>query len=255
MKVSVALVLACLAVASAKFVDPYAKRDHRIVGGVEADKHEFPSILNLGYHSCGAALIHPKWALTAAHCVTINQVVGGDHIINQNEGTEQRIAVKRNVVHPDYMNPGRFSNDMALLELEQPFVLNQYVQLAKLPPRNFLPRGNAEVAGWGTTESGRLPDELHKVTVPLVDNAACEGSYGSDIDQSMICAGIAGKDSCQGDSGGPMFCDSDNGVVHCGIVSWGRGCGLAGYPGVYARTSHFIDFIEQTIGAANMTIV
>jgi hypothetical protein len=50
--------------------------------------------------------------------------------------------------------------------------------------------GDAVVAGWGTTETGRLPYELHKVTVPLVDNTACEGSYGNQIDSSMICAGI-----------------------------------------------------------------
>jgi trypsin len=217
------------------------------VGGVEADKHEFPSILNLGYHSCGAALIHPKWALTAAHCIPINQLVGGDHIINENEGTEQRIPVTRSIPHPRYQNPGSFSNDAALLELSRPFQLNEYVQLAKLAPRNFEAFGDAVVAGWGTTETGRLPDELHKVTVPLVDNAACEGSYGGQIDGSMICAGIAGKDSCQGDSGGPMFCNSTEGMVHCGIVSWGRGCGLAGYPGVYARTSEFHDFINQYV--------
>lgn len=58
----------------------------------------------------------------------------------------------------------------------------------------------------------------------------------------MICAGEEGKDSCQGDSGGPMTCA---GGVHCGIVSWGRGCALAGYPGVYTQTSYFADFITD----------
>ena len=56
----------------------------------------------------------------------------------------------------------------------------------------------------------------------------------------MICAGEAGKDSCQGDSGGPMTCSGK----HCGIVSWGYGCAAAGYPGVYAETSNFIDWID-----------
>ena len=50
----------------------------------------------------------------------------------------------------------------------------------------------------------------------------------------------------QGDSGGPMMCKGDDGkLVHCGIVSWGRGCALAGYPGVYAETSHFIEWIAE----------
>ena len=65
----------------------------------------------------------------------------------------------------------------------------------------------------------------------------------------MICSGKEGKDSCQGDSGGPHVCLGDESDpdddAHCGIVSWGYGCALAGYPGVYAKTSKFVDWIEE----------
>ena len=57
----------------------------------------------------------------------------------------------------------------------------------------------------------------------------------------MICAGETGRDSCQGDSGGPMTC----GGKHCGVVSWGYGCAVKGYPGVYAQTSAFITWIKE----------
>ena len=78
----------------------------------------------------------------------------------------------------------------------------------------------------------------------------------------MICAGERGKDSCQvlellfsfsctkiqfvsqGDSGGPMTCD--NGVL-CGVVSWGIGCALQGYPGVYAEASNYINWIDANM--------
>lgn len=59
----------------------------------------------------------------------------------------------------------------------------------------------------------------------------------------MICAGEKGKDSCQGDSGGPMV---DSAGKQVGVVSWGIGCALAGYPGVYARVSTYADWISST---------
>jgi hypothetical protein len=64
-------------------------------------------------------------------------------------------------------------------------------------------------------------------------------------------------DTCQGDSGGPLFAfqqewiDAGAGsqfsggarrevaVVH-GITSWGVGCGMPEYPGVYARVAPFV---------------
>jgi secreted trypsin-like serine protease len=40
-----------------------------------------------------------------------------------------------------------------------------------------------------------------------------------------------------------MTCDG----LHCGIASWGIECGMLGYPGVNAETSHFIDWINGKI--------
>ena len=51
----------------------------------------------------------------------------------------------------------------------------------------------------------------------------------------------------QGDSGGPLMCPSESGdkTMH-GIVSWGHvPCGQAEYPGVFTRTAHFMDWIEE----------
>ncbi|RLN97141.1 hypothetical protein BBJ28_00026850 [Nothophytophthora sp. Chile5] len=67
----------------------------------------------------------------------------------------------------------------------------------------------------------------------------------------MVCAGgQTNKDSCQGDSGGPLISEMSAEDVLIGVVSWGNGCGLAGYPGVYARVSSGREWIESVATGA-----
>lgn len=89
-----------------------------------------------------------------------------------------------------------------------------------------------------------MSDVLQKVTVPFVSDNTCKNSYegeGYDITEGMICAGgVSGHDACQGDSGGPLTTKSG---LQVGVVSWGIGCGIPEFPGVYAKVAHFRDWI------------
>jgi hypothetical protein len=65
----------------------------------------------------------------------------------------------------------------------------------------------------------------------------------------MFCAGPigGGKDSCQGDSGGPAIVEAGDGSLRqIGTVSFGTGCALPGYPGVYSRLTATTSWIGST---------
>jgi trypsin len=67
--------------------------------------------------------------------------------------------------------------------------------------------------------------------------------------ETQICAGYpeGQKDTCQGDSGGPLFVYKDNKQVLVGLTSYGIGCALPKYPGVYARVSALRDWILANV--------
>ena len=58
---------------------------------------------------------------------------------------------------------------------------------------------------------------------------------------------LGGIDSCQGDSGGPLFTGTGDSAVQHGIVSWGQGCALAGYPGMYKKINNYYNFFFNIV--------
>jgi secreted trypsin-like serine protease len=172
--------------------------------------------------------------------IFVFQIVAGEWNLFKDDGTEQPRRVVKIILHEKY-NQHNVNNDISLLKVDSPLEFNDFVKGVTLPEQLQEFTGEAQVTGWGTlTEGGVSPATLQKVTVPVVSDDDCRASYGTlSIIDSMICAGEAGKDSCQGDSGGPMTC----GEFLCGIVSWGKGCAEAGYPGVYTEVSYFVDWI------------
>jgi secreted trypsin-like serine protease len=252
----VLLVLALVAAATAlPRVSRRIPGGGKIVGGIDAKEGEFPYQLSLlwsGSHICGATLVSPKLAITAAHCVEGDspsniKVVAGVLDRRETTGMEQTISVSKINVHRQY-NGNTFANDIAALVLSTEAVMNDVVAPAGLPEPQQDSTGEITVSGWGTTrESGSLANVLQHVTIPTINDADCQEMYPQEtILESMLCAGLpeGGKDSCQGDSGGPLVEGRGKDAVLVGIVSWGYGCARAGYPGVNTQVSYFRDWIE-----------
>ncbi|KAL4085053.1 hypothetical protein QTP88_027891 [Uroleucon formosanum] len=111
------------------------------------------------------------------------------------------------------------------------------------------------VIGWGKTgENENESYRLQKVDVPIISNEDCKkmGYLPEMITNNMICAGYkeGQKDACQGDGGGPLLrhIDSSDTMEVVGIVSWGTGCAIENFPGVYTRVTNYLDWIMDHIG-------
>uniref|UniRef100_UPI00398EF5E6 trypsin-like n=1 Tax=Pristiophorus japonicus TaxID=55135 RepID=UPI00398EF5E6 len=238
------LLLSLLLVAGA-----VASSDDKIIGGSECSPQSVPwqASLDLGYHSCGGALVSDRWVISAAHCwynPYYMRVRLGAHDLRLGSATEQFINVESIYWNQDY-NYQTLDHDVMLVKLVRTAKLSRDVSAIALPTECPLPDTQCVVSGWGNvlTEGVSMPNTLQCATIPLMSDAVCNGAYPGMISSTMICAGYieGGKDACQGDSGGPLAC---NGILQ-GIVSWGYGCAEPNHPGVYTKVCSLLPWIHD----------
>ncbi len=248
-----------------EFLARFQRSTDKIVGGDEVDIRDYPWQVSLqtvpqfgSQHFCGGTIIDSEWILTASHCLddenmtpSVIRVRAGFTSLSSSEGSFHNIS--EIILHPEY-NGNNYRNDIALLKLSDPIDLDdpstEKVDLVRSfdVEEGLTDAGvMAKVSGWGALSSGgQSPNVLHAVEVPIVAGSA--GYNPASITDGMILAGATGQDACQGDSGGPLVVPDGNGFYKiAGVVSWGNGCGLPNFPGVYARVSFYEDWIDEYI--------
>uniref|UniRef100_A0A4W3JHD7 Acrosin n=1 Tax=Callorhinchus milii TaxID=7868 RepID=A0A4W3JHD7_CALMI len=221
----------------------------RIVGGKDAITGAWPwqVSLQLGrshQHVCGASIISDWWLISAAHCFGTYKYVHSWTVVRDIDAL---------IIHENYSN---INNDVALLRVDKAIEFGENIRPVCLPSQGEAVENTwkgCHVTGWGRMEKGGRTSAhiLQEAAVNIIPTATCQQPdwYGRLVNENMVCAGFAGGgiDACQGDSGGPLSCRHKHTerFYLVGLVSWGQGCAERFRPGVYTRTSNYINWINK----------
>lgn len=245
-----------------------------IIGGQDAETHEYPHMALLGYGSdnrdiewyCGGSLISERFILTAGHCISNKDVGRVTHVLvgayqrNEVTNSSKVFRVKTIIKHPEYAPPSVY-NDITLLELDRDVPLSSTTVPACLHAGEPVDDARVAATGWGLTHDwGQVSEKLQKVILDKFSTSHCSSvtpisrnvKLGFN-EETQLCYGDKGvsRNTCYGDSGGPIQIKSAD--IKCmymivGVTSYGKGsCGVVGATGIYTRVAPYVPWIESIV--------
>lgn len=256
------LLFACLTLVTSEAI---IVRHDGAPGRYEVDAHDYPAVFFLerqGSHKvCAATIIHPRWAITAAHCT--QETLLENTLENRRrfavEVAGQTREIDLMIHHPDYDVQISSDVDLALLRFREP---------ADSPSPMPLQTSADElgqivsIVGWGYFGIGTTGRQYNDGVFRRAQNriTRAEARLQIDFDDPRLRNGesldLEGTPAL-GDSGGPAFIETASGPRLAGIaVGEIEGAdfseatqGKYGARAVYERISSHLEWIETVIGA------
>ncbi|KAG8144638.1 hypothetical protein E2320_013108 [Naja naja] len=155
----------------------------------------------------------------------------GEYDTSAFEHSEQLRQILRVYQHPSYNKTSKYENDLALLELSAPLVLNKYVTPIcignKVLTEYLLENGRGSVSGWWKLNYlKKISNTLQRADIEYVDQGNCLQNNETQPFPNTFCAGhpTLVRKVYEGNSGAPVVTERNNTWFLTGIMTCGTEC-------------------------------
>jgi secreted trypsin-like serine protease len=229
----------------------------RIIGGQPArvSQFKFSAAIHVQTEAskffCGGALTGNQWIITSGHCVynaLLFTIQLGSNTLEGDDPNRIIVSTSTYYLHPDF-NPDTIDNDIAVIVLRMPVMLNGHIQPIYTSSSHFLNNTETVALGFGqiSDTDGTLSNDLRYVDVTTLTNEECRIFYGNQITDNMVCAsGNYNEGTCIGDNGGPLVITNGKYCLLIGVSSFisANGCESTD-PSGFTRVRPYTEWINN----------